>query len=485
MCSGTKERSYMLEDVQVAQMLSEYNPWWSNEGYTETTPEVYRRAYHETLEVLENQEVRRFVVLSGARRIGKTTVMRQIIAHLLQQGVNPLHIFYLSFDNPLCKLIGVPRVLAEYDAMVSPGAPCYFFFDEIQYADSWSLWLKTLYDMRPNLRLVATGSASPSIEKGAADSGVGRWRVLRMPTLTFREFCDIQRISTPCSGEQYAPEDFAAMGHAKLVQLMRRLGDMQAVWKQYIERGGFPELLSVSSLHQAQILLREDVADKVLKRDVPSLFDVRNSLQLEKVFLYLCLHSGSPINMAEMCKKLEGVTLPTLQRYIRYLADANLVYICHNSAYAGKKGLSAQCKIYVADVALRNACLMRSPARMDDTDMGAMVESIVYKHLRHALGATHRLGYVQMKGRKKQEVDFALTRPTGERFLCEVKYRNDSSISQQDAIAQLCNAPECMGAFLLTRNAADYGLSAVASGSRPIIRIPAAAFCYLLNYKEM
>ena len=481
MRTGTKERSIMLGEAQVKQMLGEYNPWWYSEHYAETTPEVRRRAYHETLDILMNEEVRRFVVLSGARRIGKTTVMRQVISHLLQQGVNPLHILYLSFDNPMCKLIGVPRILAEYDSMVAPGTPCYFFFDEIQYADSWSLWLKTLYDMRPHLRLVATGSASPSLEKGASDSGVGRWRVLRMPTLTFREFCDIQRIVPPCAGEQYSPEDFCAMGNSELTQLMSRFGNMQAAWNQYIERGGFPELLSVSSLQKAQMLLREDVADKVLKRDIPSLFDVRNSLELEKVFLYLCLHSGSLINMAEMCKKLEGVTLPTLQRYIQYLADANLVYICHNSAYTGKKGLSAQSKIYVADVALRNACLMMSPARMNDTEMGAMVESIVYKHLRHSFGGTHRLGYVQLKGRKKQEVDFALTRPTGEHYLCEVKYRNDSSISREDAIAQLCNAPECLGSLLLTRNDGDYGVSPLAEDSKPITRIPAAAFCYLLS----
>lgn len=478
----TKGKGTMLEDVQVKQMLGEYNPWWHNAHYTEAAPAVHRRAYHEARAILEDKEVRRFVVLSGARRIGKTTVMRQLIEHLLQQGVNPLHIFYLSFDNPLCKLVGMPRVLAEYDAMVSPDTPCYFFFDEIQYADSWSLWLKTLYDMRPHLRLVATGSASPSIEKGAADSGVGRWRVLRMPTLTFREFCDIQQITSSCTDEQYSPADFCSMEPAELTRLMLRVGDLLPAWNQYIERGGFPELLSVASLSRAQMLLREDVADKVLKRDIPSLFDVRNSLQLEKVFLYLCLHSGSVINMAEMCKKLEGVTLPTLLRYIQYLADANLVYICHNAAYSGKKGLSAQSKIYVADVALRNACLMTSPARMDDTDMGSMVESIVYKHLRHAFGLSHQLGYVQLKGRRKQEVDFALTRPTGERILCEVKYRNDSSISQQDALAQLCNEPECAGALLLTRNANDYGVAPITSGGKPITRIPAAAFCYLLNY---
>ena len=471
----------MLEDIQVKQLLHQYNPWWNSSGQMDELPSVRRAAYYETLSTIKSTDVRRFVVLSGARRIGKTTVMKQVIAQLLREGVAPQHIFYLSFDNPLCKLVGFPRILAEYDAMVPKEQQKYFFLDEIQYAEDWSLWLKTLYDTRPGLNLTATGSASPSIEKGAADSGVGRWRVLRMPTLTFREYCDIEQNNVNANIRQYSLEEFSNMSAEEFSMLMFGVNDMQASWNRYIALGGFPELLRIQSIPKAQMLLREDVADKVLKRDIPSLFNVRNSLQLEKIFLYLCLHSGSIINMAEICKKLEGVTLPTLTNYIQYLIDANLIYICHNSSYTGKKMLSAQSKMYVADSALRNACLMISPDLLSDTDMGALVESIVYKHLLHSYGNSHQLGYLILKGKEKQEVDFAISRPTGERFLCEVKYKNDSSISQEDAILRLCSDESTLGAFLITRNPNDFGIAHHSSNAKPIIRIPAAAFCYLLK----
>lgn len=471
----------MLEDVQVKQLLHQYNPWWNNSGQMEDLPTVHRAAYHETLSTIKSKDVRRFVVLSGARRIGKTTVMRQVIAQLLSEGVAPQHIFYLSFDNPLCKLVGFPRILAEYDAMVPKDQQKFFFLDEIQYAEDWSLWLKTLYDTRPKLNLTATGSASPSIEKGATDSGVGRWRVLRMPTLTFREYCDIEQNHANSHIKQYSLEELANMSAEEFSMLMFSMSDMQASWNRYIALGGFPELLRIQSIPRAQMLLREDVADKVLKRDIPSLCDVRNSLQLEKIFLYLCLHSGSIINMAEMCKKLEGVTMPTLIRYTQYLIDANLIYICHNASYTGKKMLSAQSKIYVADSALRNACLMISPELLSDTDMGALVESIIYKHLLHTYGTSHQLGYLILKGKDKKEVDFAISRPTEERFLCEVKYKNDSSISHNDAISKLCSEQSTLGAFLITRNHSDFGHAHIEANSKPIIRIPAAVFCYLLK----
>mgnify|MGYP003287359926 CR=1 FL=1 len=283
----------MLEDTQIKQLLYQYNPWWNNNAIDEELPSTHRSAYKDTLDIIKSTDVRRFVVLSGARRIGKTTVMKQVISHLLSEGVVPQHIFYLSFDNPLCKLVGFQRILAEYDAMVPREKQKYFFLDEIQYVQDWSLWLKTLYDTRPNLNLTATGSASPCIEKGVADSGVGRWRVLRMPTLTFREYCDIEQNHLHNDISLYTLEELSAMPSEEFSMLMFRVGDMQAAWNRYIALGGFPELLRVSTLARAQMLLREDVADKVLKRDIPSLFDVRNSLQLEKIFLYLCLHSGA------------------------------------------------------------------------------------------------------------------------------------------------------------------------------------------------
>ena len=139
------------------------------------------------------------------------------------------------------------------------------------------------------------------------------------------------------------------MNPAELAGLMRRFAGMAPHWNRYLNIGGFPELLHLDNTFRAQSILREDVVDKVLKRDIPSLFDVRNTLQLEKVFLYLCLHSGSLINAAAMCRQLEGVSQPTLSRYMEFLQDANLIYICHSIDYSGKKGLSSQPKIYVAD----------------------------------------------------------------------------------------------------------------------------------------
>lgn len=132
-----------------------------------------RLAYHEALKIIKHKSIRRFAVLSGVRRVGKTTIMYQIMEKLIEEGVNPKNILYATFDNPILKLVNVENVLSIYEAMYPIDGIRYIFLDEIQYTDNWELWMKVIYDSRKDVRLVAAGSASPVLEKGATDSGTG------------------------------------------------------------------------------------------------------------------------------------------------------------------------------------------------------------------------------------------------------------------------------------------------------------------------
>lgn len=139
--------------------------------------------------MIKHKTLRRFAVLSGARRVGKTTIMYQMIDHLIDEGVSPKNILYVSFDNPIVKLVNVEAVLSIYESLYPVEGTRYIFLDEIQYTDNWELWMKVIYDSRRDIRLTATGSASPVLEKGLADSGTGRWSVLKIQTMSFYEYC--------------------------------------------------------------------------------------------------------------------------------------------------------------------------------------------------------------------------------------------------------------------------------------------------------
>jgi len=158
----------MVNDEQVIKALRQYNLWWRNPAAIKEESKPQKRiAYYEALKMIQHKTLRRFAVLSGARRVGKTTIMYQMIENLIDEGVSPKNILYVSFDNPIVKLVDVESVLSIYESLYPIEGMRYIFLDEIQYTDNWELWMKVIYDNRKDIRLTATGSASDVSSKGA------------------------------------------------------------------------------------------------------------------------------------------------------------------------------------------------------------------------------------------------------------------------------------------------------------------------------
>ena len=471
-----------INEEHLYQLLRRFNPWWNGaEAATMRLPAIRRRAFTEVLETIENPRLRRHAVISGPRRVGKTTTMKQVVAELLARGVPAGNILYVSFDNPLLKLAGFAEVLRAYEESTPHSGTCYYFLDEVQYADDWSLWLKDLYDQRPEIRAVATGSASPEIRRGMSDSGVGRWRNLRMPTMSFREYCTLTEVPLSLPATLPAVEELPAMPKADFTALMNALGGLTPHWNRYLQCGGFPELAFNPDIHECQQCMREDVVEKVLKRDIPALFEVRSPLQLERVFMHLCLASGDLVNYSTLCQDVEGMAKSTLQRYIGYLQDANLIHVSNPAGGTGKKMLKGNPKIYVADAGMRLACLSMPNVLEDAEQLGKSAEAAVYKHFHDAFARSARLGYARL-GRRDKEVDIVADFPNGKRIACEVKYRHDATIGATEAIRTLCAHEDTLAAFVATRGSADFGLDTRTKGAeRPLVRIPASALCYLLG----
>ena len=174
----------------ILKVLRSFNPWWISGRGNPVLLKPYKRfAYYEALKRLEETAIKRTVVLTGTRRVGKTTIQYQLIDHLLQSGISPEKIVFISLDHPMLKLAGLNDVLECYHENVYAKQDVYYFFDEIQYATDWNAWLKTIYDTQPETKVVATGSASPALIRGSTESGAGRWSIIQVPTLSFYEYC--------------------------------------------------------------------------------------------------------------------------------------------------------------------------------------------------------------------------------------------------------------------------------------------------------
>lgn len=466
----------------ILKVLTAFNPWWKTGAVNPKMTKTYKRfAFHEAMKRLNQIDLRRIVVLTGTRRVGKTTIQYQMIDTLLKRGISPEKIVFISMDHPMLKLSGINDVLETYHENIYADQDVYYFFDEIQYAQEWDKWLKTIYDIQPDTNVVATGSASPALIKGNQESGAGRWTVIQVPTMSFYEYCELLELDRPRLPETLKMTQMLHMTQPERSRIMMQLQKVQKHFTRYLQIGGFPELALSDNDIIAQQIMREDVVDKVLKRDLPSLYNLRNATELERIFLYLCNVSSEIVSIEAIAKELSGVSRPTVENYIQYLESANLIYQSLPVNMAGKKILKASPKIYIADAAIRNAVLMDESLLSDPIEMGKIVETAVYKHVAafYYQQATS-VGYYR-GGRKGKEIDIVVDKPNAYNILIEVKYREGAPIKDDDAIAELC--AEASAAIVVTKSAADFGVHNTKSGNN-MLRIPAFAFLYLLGHAE-
>lgn len=469
---------------EIFAVLRQFNPWWA-QGSPDV-PAWRRVAFGELHQWVTQPPARRAVLLSGARQIGKTTLLLQVIQSLLSEGTPPEHILYATLDHPLLKLVGMEGLLKTWrEVQPKPKGIEYLFIDEIQYAENWQTWIKHQVDFEKNRRIIVTGSAVP-LNTENQESGVGRWHTLRLSTLSFAEYLLIKKIDPPklpivkslAELDSWKPGEFVRVGEAAR--------PLTAHFHEYLLRGGFPQTAMVESVVLAQKLLREDIVDKVLKRDMTALYGVRRVLELEKTFLYLCLHDSGILDMTALCANL-SVKKPTVSSFLDLLEAAHLIHRLPPFGY-GKEVLRARYKVYLTDAAIAGSVLLKGKSLLEDTTrLGTAVETAVFRHLHARHAATGGSLSYWRGGRGEQEVDFVTEDDTGLTPF-EVKY-TQSSVQPGDlkGMALFAEQREVNRGVVVTRDTSGLGLLSlpIKGGKKPaaltVIRLPAPLACYWLS----
>lgn len=466
--------------AELTSVLRQYNPWWAGTAMVDLPP-WRRAAFRELFEWVQAPPSGRALLLAGARQIGKTTLFLQAIHQLLKAGVPPCNILYVTFDHPLLKLHGlegVVRLWREIEA-VSDG-PEYLFLDEIQGTKDWQVWLKHQVDFDKRKRIAVTGSATPLTLQGQ-ESGVGRWHTLQLATLSFYEFLQIKKLPEPRLPEisslqslfEWKPSDFDRVG-ADAAPLVGQ-------FHEYLLRGGFPQCALTESLSLAQKLLREDIVDKVLKRDMTALFGVRRVVELEHTFLYLCLHDGDLLDLPQLCSSL-GLKRPTVSNFIDLLESTHLIYQLKPYGY-GKEVLRGRSKVYLADAAIAPSVLLKGKGLLEDASaLGRAVETAFFKHV-FTRYYRQSIGFSYWRGKKDVEVDI-IADIQGELVPFEVKYRSQHTNARDlKGLAQFCSEKKVRRGYVVTREMGDFGVSDIEG--TPVLKIPAPLACYWLSRAEI
>jgi predicted AAA+ superfamily ATPase len=190
----------MLEKFATAQILDRIryeNPWWKN-GVTDAFYlEMPKRAYFSQFQALaKDRSIQRAVVLMGPRRVGKTVMLYHLVQQLLNEGVSPQQILFITVENPIFQQIGLDQLFAlgrEASGNNTANEEWFLIFDEIQYLRDWDVHLKSLMESYRSAKIIVSGSAAATLQYKSKESGAGRFTDFMLPPLTFFEFVTMWR----------------------------------------------------------------------------------------------------------------------------------------------------------------------------------------------------------------------------------------------------------------------------------------------------
>ena len=470
---------------ELLAVLRLHNPWWEDRRIPDL-PSWRRAAFREIDQWLHRPPAHRAVLLSGARQVGKTTLLLQAIESLVAGGVKPNRILYATFDHPLLKLIGLEGLVQLWrEFQPSSDDIEYLFLDEIQNAKDWQTWLKHQVDFSKRRRIFVTGSATPMVAEGQ-ESGVGRWHTIRLATLSFYEYLQIKRIPEPALPEVLSLTRLFEWSSTEFTKTAVAAEPLVGHFHEYLMRGGFPQCALIESIPAAQKLLREDIVDKVLKRDMTALFGVRRVLELEQVFLYLCLHDGGLLDMQQLCGSLQ-TNKQTVNSFISLLEAAHLIHRLSPFGY-GKEVLRGKHKVYLADAAIAPSVLLKGRGLLEDeVALGVAVETAFFKHVFTRYYA-QSIAFSYWRGKRSEaEVDI-IASVEGRLVPFEVKYRKRATgPSELRGLAQFCAERNVERGYAITKTLTDFSVTRISAkgGEVEVAKIPAPLACFWLGKSEL
>lgn len=394
----------VIPTAKIIERLHYENPWWLSKDIHAEYKSMSRRLYFDLFYpfVLET-DVKRAVVLMGPRRVGKTVMLFHSIDQLIADGVHPQKVFFIGIDNPIFLNLSLEEILllCKEAVRLQDLMGCYVFFDEIQYLKDWERHLKVLVDSYPQTKFIVSGSAAAALQLKSTESGAGRFTDFMLPPLTFQEYIHLKKMNH--------------LVHAGQIEYERKMipyfvaHDIKAFnyeFLNYLNFGGYPEVV-LSEKIQSDMgrYIKNDIVDKVLLRDLPSLYGIKDVQELNRFFTYLAYNTGNEFSYENLSKD-SGITKDTIRKYLEYLEATFLIKVL-NKVDINAKRLKrvTSFKIYLTNPSLRTALF--SPVNENDSEMGNLVETALLSQWMHREKLD--LGYARWKtGRLEGEVDLVL-----------------------------------------------------------------------------
>jgi len=471
-------RELERDETEILRVLHVHNPWWESGKVPSSKALPFkRRDFHKLLKELEKPQTTAIV---GARRVGKTILMYQLIDHIVSNFGHE-KAMYLSLDDPYLnidvKLLG--RVFDLYSKYIlkqpfSDITECvYIFLDEIQTLDGWELVLKRWFDLGYKIKFFVSGSSSVNILSGGAESLVGRMRLQTVFPMKFLEtICfhmkdeDFERRFDHVNWKlrealKVAIEkDDAGVLYSALRENANSLtGDMDHIMlflQDYLLKGGYPEVVKIDDLDEAAENLKTYL-NLTIYKDIVKTFKIRDPAAFEELIAVLARECCQRLNYSELARVLE-LKRHTLRSYIYFLKTTFLISESEYYSKSRAKRIRREKKVYINDAGVRNVAVgaLSDYLLSSTAELGKVVEAVVADHCMRLMrdlepASEKQLFYWKNKGHETDIVVELLRKPVP----IEVKYRNSIDRKDLKGLLEFSKKHETPLQVVITRDKLD------------------------------
>ncbi len=316
-------------------ILNQFNPWWQS-GIIPPNLIGKPRQIFTTLQ--ESLELRQMTIISGVRRVGKTTLMFQLIDYLLRiEKVPPYQILYYSFDEARFDLEELLKFyqIQILQSQLSETEQTFIFLDEIQKLPDWQNKIKIQYDLNPGVKFVLSGSANLVMRQRSRESLAGRFFEYTINPLDFYEFLKFKEIEVDFSREAIFQTEIER-------QLLA-----------YIKCGGFIEAIPFDEQYLIKYF-KESVLERIIFRDIPEVFAIATPNLLLRLLQIFASYPGLYLDYKNLSNDLK-IDQRTLSNYVDYLEYTLLIQKLYNYSANRLTSEKKLKRVYLANTSFTHA----------------------------------------------------------------------------------------------------------------------------------
>jgi len=371
-------------EKEIESELYKQNPWWENKFEEKSYPrDIYLK------KVMENIKTKEVIFLAGLRRVGKTTIIKQVINQLLTDKTNPEDILFISLDSFNFINYSIHQLVESYRELYKKSVSdfLYLFLDEVTAKDNFEQELKSFYDSE-NIKIICSSSIATLMRDKKAYL-TGRTRTIEILPLNFQEFLMFKKVEIRKSDRAI----------------------LESYFRDYLKIGGIPYYV----LTEDKDYLNE-LVQSIIYKDIIAYHKITNEKIIKEMFLLLCQRVGKPVSYNKLANILK-VSVNSVKRYVSYFEKAYLFYTVDRYSKSYNEKVTSPKKVYLGDVGIKNLIT-------GFKDLGASYENLVFLKIKDSEPAYYLDNSI--------EIDFI----TKDRII-EAKYNQEMEKKQKELFEKI------------------------------------------------